>query len=100
MIEKNKLNAYLEEISQIPLLEPEEEVELARRIKQNDHEALNKLVSSNLKFVVSVCKSYQNNGLALEDLINEGNVGLIKAAYRFDESRGFKFISYAVWWIR
>jgi len=100
LIIKNKLNSYLQEISEIPLLNPEEEVELARRIKQNDMAALHKLVSSNLKFVVSVCKSYQNNGLSLEDLINEGNIGLIKAAYRFDETRGFKFISYAVWWIR
>lgn len=98
--DKNKLQTYLEDIAQIPLLEPEEEVELARRIKNNDQKALQKLVSANLRFVVSVSKSYQNNGLSLEDLINEGNIGLIKAAYRFDETRGFKFISYAVWWIR
>jgi len=96
----DKLQKYLEDIAQIPLLTPEEEVDLARRIKQNDQRALEKLVSANLRFVVSVSKSYQNNGLSLEDLINEGNLGLIKAAYRFDETRGFKFISYAVWWIR
>ncbi len=100
MIVNSKLDQYLKEIAEIPLLQPEEEVELARRIKQNDQIALQKLVSANLRFVVSVSKSYQNNGLSLEDLINEGNVGLIKAAYRFDETRGFKFISYAVWWIR
>ncbi|MBN2426663.1 MAG: RNA polymerase sigma factor RpoD/SigA [Calditrichaceae bacterium] len=100
MIINSKLDQYLKEIAEIPLLKPEEEVELARRIKQNDQQALQKLVSANLRFVVSVSKSYQNNGLSLEDLINEGNVGLIKAAYRFDETRGFKFISYAVWWIR
>ncbi len=96
----DKLQKYLEDIAKIPLLTPDEEVELARRIKQNDQKALEKLVSANLRFVVSVSKSYQNNGLSLEDLINEGNLGLIKAAYRFDETRGFKFISYAVWWIR
>lgn len=100
MIINSKLDQYLKEIAEIPLLKPEEEVDLARRIKQNDQQALQKLVSANLRFVVSVSKSYQNNGLSLEDLINEGNVGLIKAAYRFDETRGFKFISYAVWWIR
>ena len=96
----SKLQKYLDDIARIPLLDPEEEVQLARRIKQNDERALKKLVSSNLRFVVSVSKTYQNNGLSLEDLINEGNMGLIKAAYRFDETRGFKFISYAVWWIR
>ncbi len=100
MLNNNKLDSYLKDISTIPLLQPDEEVELARRIKQNDQRALQKLVSANLRFVVSVSKSYQNNGLSLEDLINEGNLGLIKAAYRFDETRGFKFISYAVWWIR
>lgn len=102
MIIKNSDNiqSYLKDIAEIPLLDPEEEVELARRIKENDQRALQKLVSANLRFVVSVSKTYQNNGLSLEDLINEGNLGLIKAAYRFDETRGFKFISYAVWWIR
>jgi RNA polymerase primary sigma factor len=101
IISKNdKIQSYLKDIAEIPLLNPEEEVELARRIKKNDQRALKKLVSANLRFVVSVSKTYQNNGLSLEDLINEGNLGLIKAAYRFDETRGFKFISYAVWWIR
>ncbi len=94
------LNNYFKEISEIELLTPEEEIELARRIKQNDHRALKKLVNANLRFVVSVAKNYQNHGLSLEDLINEGNLGLMKAAYRFDETRGFKFISYAVWWIK
>ncbi len=101
IISKNdKIQSYLKDIAEIPLLNPEEEVELAQRIKKNDQRALKKLVSANLRFVVSVSKTYQNNGLSLEDLINEGNLGLIKAAYRFDETRGFKFISYAVWWIR
>jgi len=101
IISKNdKIQSYLKDIAEIPLLNPEEEVDLAQRIKQNDQRALKKLVSANLRFVVSVSKTYQNNGLSLEDLINEGNLGLIKAAYRFDETRGFKFISYAVWWIR
>lgn len=101
IISKNdKIQSYLKDIAEIPLLIPEEEVNLARRIKENDQKALKKLVSANLRFVVSVSKTYQNNGLSLEDLINEGNLGLIKAAYRFDETRGFKFISYAVWWIR
>jgi len=97
---KQSLESYYREIGEVKLLTPEEEIELARRIKQNDQKALKKLVSANLRFVVSVAKSYQNHGLSLEDLINEGNLGLIKAAYRFDETRGFKFISYAVWWIR
>ena len=101
IISKNdKIQSYLKDIAEIPLLNPEEEVDLAQRIKQNDQRALKKLVSANLRFVVSVSKTYQNNGLSLEDLINEGNLGLIKAAYRFDETRGSKFISYAVWWIR
>ncbi|RMI13845.1 MAG: RNA polymerase sigma factor RpoD/SigA [Calditrichaeota bacterium] len=94
------LEKYLDEISQIPLLTPEEEIELTRRIKRGDQEALHKLIRANLRFVVKVAKEYQNQGLPLTDLINEGNLGLIKAARRFDETRGFKFISYAVWWIR
>ncbi|HKJ66454.1 MAG TPA: RNA polymerase sigma factor RpoD/SigA [bacterium] len=91
---------YLEEINREHLLEPDEEIELAKRIKQGDQQAFNKLIRANLRFVVSVAKKYQNQGLSLEDLISEGNVGLIRAAVRFDETRGFKFISYAVWWIR
>ena len=97
---KKPLDHYFREINEVELLSPEEEIELAKRIKKNDHKALEKLVNANLRFVVSVAKSYQNHGLSLEDLINEGNLGLMKAAYRFDETRGFKFISYAVWWIR
>jgi len=100
-ISKNQsLENYLREIGEVQLLSPSEEIELARKIKGNDQRALKKLVSANLRFVVSVAKSYQNYGLSLEDLINEGNLGLMKAAYRFDETRGFKFISYAVWWIK
>lgn len=98
--ESASLEKYLHEISRLPMITPEEEVKLARRIKQGDLVALEKLTRSNLRFVVSVAKQYQNQGLSLPDLINEGNLGLIKAAHRFDETRGFKFISYAVWWIR
>jgi len=94
------LDLYLREIGETTLLTVDQEIELARRIKKGDNKALEKLTESNLRFVVSVAKNYQNQGLPLADLINEGNVGLIKAARRFDETRGFKFISYAVWWIR
>ncbi|MCF8347418.1 MAG: sigma-70 family RNA polymerase sigma factor [Bacteroidales bacterium] len=98
--ETASLDKYLQEIGKVDLITAEEEVELARRIKQGDRVALEKLTKANLRFVVSVSKQYQNQGLSLPDLINEGNLGLIKAAQRFDETRGFKFISYAVWWIR
>ena len=94
------LEDYLNDISKQPLLTTEEEVKLAQRIRNDDREALERLVCANLRFVVSVAKQYQNQGLTLPDLINEGNIGLIKAAEKFDETRGFKFISYAVWWIR
>jgi RNA polymerase primary sigma factor len=94
------LDKYLQEIGRVELISPEEEVTLARKIKSGDTEALRKLVKANLRFVVSVAKQYQNQGISLPDLINEGNLGLMKAAQRFDETRGFKFISYAVWWIR
>ncbi len=98
--ETASLDKYLHEIGKVNLLTADEEVDLARRVKLNDIVALNKLVRANLRFVVSVSKQYQNQGLSLPDLINEGNLGLMKAAKRFDETRGFKFISYAVWWIR
>lgn len=98
--ETSSVDKYLNEISKIELLNPEQEVDLARRIKNGERDALERLIKSNLRFVVSVSKQYQNQGLTLADLINEGNLGLIKAAHRFDETKGFKFISYAVWWIR
>ncbi|MEQ8711641.1 MAG: RNA polymerase sigma factor RpoD/SigA [Cyclobacteriaceae bacterium] len=98
--ESQSLDKYLQEIGRVDLLTADEEVDLAQRIKQGDQLALEKLTKANLRFVVSVAKQYQNQGLTLGDLINEGNLGLIKAAQRFDETRGFKFISYAVWWIR
>lgn len=94
------VDKYLLDVSRIPLISSDEEVELIKRIKNGDQAAFDKLVNANLRFVVSVAKQYQNQGLGLSDLINEGNIGLIKAARRFDETRGFKFISYAVWWIR
>ncbi len=94
------LDKYLNDIGKIPMLTPEDEASLAKRIRGGDQEALDKLTKANLRFVVSVAKQYQNQGLSLSDLINEGNVGLMKAAKRFDETKGFKFISYAVWWIR
>jgi len=98
--ESQSLEKYLQEIGKVELISPDEEVQLAGRIKQGDQAALDKLTKANLRFVVSVAKQYQNQGLSLPDLINEGNLGLIKAAQRFDETRGFKFISYAMWWIR
>ncbi|MEK7670486.1 MAG: RNA polymerase sigma factor RpoD/SigA, partial [Bacteroidota bacterium] len=98
--ESQSLDKYLQEIGKVELLTPQEEIDLARKIKKGDQKSLEKLTKANLRFVVSVAKQYQNQGLSLGDLINEGNLGLIKAAKRFDETRGFKFISYAVWWIR
>jgi len=98
--ESEALDKYLQEIGKEEMISVEEEVELAQRIRKGDHKALERLTKANLRFVVSVAKQYQNQGLSLPDLINEGNVGLIKAAEKFDETRGFKFISYAVWWIR
>ena len=98
--EEGSLDQYLRDISAYPLITREEEVRLAQRIRDNDQEALDKLVRSNLRFVVSVAKKYQNQGVSLSDLINEGNLGLIRAAHKFDETKGIKFISYAVWWIR
>lgn len=98
--ESESLEKYLQEIGRVEMISPEEEVRLATLIRQGDQKALDKLTKANLRFVVSVAKQYQNQGLTLPDLINEGNLGLIKAAQRFDETRGFKFISYGVWWIR
>lgn len=98
--EDQSLDKYLQEIGEVDLIDAAEEVRLAKLVKQGNQDALNKLVQANLRFVVSVAKQYQNQGLSLGDLINEGNLGLIKAAKRFDETKGFKFISYAVWWIR
>jgi len=99
-VDEGSLDQYLREISQYPLISREEEVELATSIRTGDEESLDKLVRSNLRFVVSVAKKYQNQGVSLSDLINEGNLGLIRAAHKFDETKGIKFISYAVWWIR
>src|SRR5688572_18713941 len=98
--DQDSLDKYLSEISRLDMISADQEVELARRIKEGDQIALQKLAKANLRFVVSVAKQYQNNGVTLNDLISEGNLGLIRAASRFDETRGFKFISYAVWWIR
>src|SRR5262245_34675689 len=97
--DEGSLDQYLREISQYPLINREEEVRLAQRIRESCEESLDKLVRSNLRFVVSVAKKYQNQGVSLSDLINEGNLGLIRAAHKFDETKGIKFISYAVWWI-
>ena len=99
-LDSQAVEKYLQEISKISMITPEEETTLAQKIHMGDQRALEKLVKANLRFVVSVAKQYQHQGLSLSDLINEGNLGLIKAAQRFDETKGFKFISYAVWWIR
>lgn len=99
-VDEGSLDQYLREISQYPLITREDEVDLAKRIRTGCEESLDKLVRSNLRFVVSVAKKYQNQGVSLSDLINEGNLGLIRAAHKFDETKGIKFISYAVWWIR
>jgi RNA polymerase primary sigma factor len=98
--ESQSLDKYLQEIGKVELLTADDEIELAKRIREGDQVALEKLTKANLRFVVSVAKQYQNQGLSLGDLINEGNLGLMKAAKKFDETKGFKFISYAVWWIR
>lgn len=98
--DENSVNLYFQEVNKYPMISVEEEVELAARIKKGDEPAMRRLVEANLRFVISVAKQYQNQGLSFADLINEGNVGLVKAAAKFDETRGFKFISYAVWWIR
>ncbi|MFZ1280695.1 MAG: sigma-70 family RNA polymerase sigma factor, partial [Ignavibacteriaceae bacterium] len=98
--ESKSLDQYLQEIGKVDLLTPDDEIELAIKIKKGDRLAQERLIKANLRFVVSVAKQFQNQGLSLGDLINEGNIGLIKAAERFDETRGFKFISYAVWWVR
>ena len=98
--EEKSLALYLREISDVPLLKPEQEAELAQRIREDDQEALEKLVKANLRFVVSVARQYRNRGLSLSDLISEGNAGLVRAAKTFDEKKGCKFISYAIWWIR
>lgn len=100
MRDSYSIDKYLSEISKLPLLTDDQEISLAQRVKKGDQDAVNELIKSNLRFVVSVAKQYQNQGLSLNDLINEGNIGLIKAASKFDETKGFKFISYAVWWIR
>jgi RNA polymerase primary sigma factor len=99
-VDEGSLDQYLRDISVFPLISREKEVELAQRIRKDDQDALDTLVRSNLRFVVSVAKKYQNQGVSLSDLINEGNLGLIRAAHKFDETKGIKFISYAVWWIR
>ena len=98
--DSQSIEKYLSEISKLPLLTEEQEVILAKKVREGDEQAMEQLIKANLRFVVSVAKQYQNQGISLNDLINEGNIGLIKAATKFDETKGFKFISYAVWWIR